>query len=347
MNSSKFNENLSAMINVSEDGSGKFCRNAYMDRMILNKAQCGVITAILVLEMATAMSLNTLLIKGIYKQNMVGSVTWYYVLLLGYAGCSLSLVIMPLNILLFTVYRSSRSCTLEYVTIFLGQTNCQFIGYLILLLASHRYLMTVPHTKLRISCLTSNFASRIVIVSVFGVSLLHGGASINFFGAIETPLPNIAMKIVDVTIGLVICVIYLRLYRRVRQYAANARVRFADNAVHVEQDIITSTERKPKYIKRLAVTISLILLALASCYIPFIIMDAWTSWYTFYQCQQAPQNVRFIYYLTYGSVFFTSILNAVIIIQRNKEMKLYVKSTICIDFFKSNVHPVLKSTGGF
>lgn len=86
--------------------------------------------------------------------------------------------------------------------------------------------------------------------------------------------------------------------------------------------------RKPKYVKELALTISFVLLALAICYVPFIVMDFWTSWYTFVQSKQAPRKIRFVYYMTYGSVFFTSVANAAIILYRNRDLKALVKATV-------------------
>ena len=343
MDTAELDRNLSGMLNTSNCGEQIFCRNAYMDRVILNDTQCGIIAAVMVLEIAITLPLNAFMTKGIHKNKMLASVTWQYILMLGYAGCSLSLFVIPLNIILFTSQRSSRSCQLEYTAIFVGQTNCQFTAYLIFLLALHRYLMTVPYSKLPVSFLTSQYTSRCSIVIVFLLSLLHGGASINFFGAIETSLPNILMKVIDVTLGIIISIIYLKLYIKIRRYTREVRVRFADDKVDGGRVQIQKTDNKPIYLKRLAVTISLILLALASCYIPFIIMDSWTSWYTFYKSEKAPQNVRFVYFLTYASVFFTSIANAIIVIHRNRDLKLFIKSNICMECFNAEVHPILRS----
>ena len=333
--------NSSVPINSSYGEEEILCRNAYTDRLILNDTQFGVITAVMILELIITLPLNTLLVKSIHRTKMLSSTTWQYILLLGYAGCSLSVIVIPMNIVLFTIYRTKRSCSLEYTAIFLGQINCQFTMYLILLLAMHRYWMTMPSRKLVTSISMNNITARGFIVAALILSLLHGGASINFFGTIATSMPNILMKVIDVTVGLIVFAIYLRLYMKIRRYIKTCRVRFKDEK-NVESAVqIDRLGKLPLYMRSLAITIFLILLALAACYIPFIIMDSWTSWYTFYKSEKAPQKIRFVYYLTYGSVFFTSIANACIVIQRNRDLKLYVKSATYKACCNVDVHPAV------
>ena len=331
--------NTSGIVNISHEGKQVLCRNAYMDRLILNDRQYDTITALLIVEMAVILPLNALMIKGIYKTKLVASTTWQYILLLGYAGCSLSLLVIPLNIILFTSERASRSCQLEYITIFIGQINCQFIGYLILLLALHRYWMTVSSQKLHTFFAMTSLTSKSCITLAFVLSLLHGGASVNFFGTIETSLPNILMKALDAVIGIVVSVIYLRLYIKIRKCIKNWRVRFKGDKGTESSIQIEALGKLPTYMKSLAITISLVLLALALCYIPFIIMDSWTSWYTFYRSEKAPKSVRFAYYLTYGSVFFTAIANASVVIYRDRDLRCYMKSVIYMACFDVDVHP--------
>ena len=331
----------SAPINSSYGRRETLCRNAYTDRLILNDTQCSAITAVMILELVITLPLNALMVKGIHKTKMLSSTTWQYILLLGYAGCSLSVVVIPMNIVLFTIYRAKRSCSLEYMAIFLGQINCQFTMYLILLLAMHRYWMTMPSPKLLSSISIKNIAARGFVVAALLLSLLHGGASINFFGTITTSMPNILMKVLDITIGIIVFAIYLRLYIKIRRYIKACRVRFKDDK-NVESAVqFDRLGKLPLYMKSLAITIFLILMVLAACYVPFIIMDSWTSWYTFYKSEKAPQKVRFVYYLTYGSVFFTSIANACIVIQRNRDLKLYANSAICMACCNVDVHPAV------
>ena len=339
MDASNLFNNSSGQVNSSYEEMQVFCRNAYMDRLILNDTQCAIFTAMMVLEMLITLPLNALMIRGIYKTKGL-STTWQYILFLGYAGCSLSLIVIPLNIVLFTTFRSSRSCTLEYAAIFVGQITCQFTVYLIFLLALHRYWMTVSGQKLPGSFLATHCTSKGSIILISIMSIFHGGASVNFFGTIKTSLPNILMKVVDATIGIVISIIYLRLYLNIHRYVKTCRVRFKDDTA-VETKVQTLPKRKlPGNIKNLAVTISIILLVIACCYVPFIIMDSWTSWYTFYKSAKAPQTIRFTYYLTYGSVFFTSIANACIVICRDRDLKFYIKSFIYMECFNTDVHPI-------
>ena len=341
MNPSSLLNNTSGIINVSYEGKEILCRNAYMDRLILNDRQCVIITTLFIVEMIVILPLNAFMMKGIYKTKFVASTTWQYILLLGYAGCSLSLLIIPLNIILFTTERASRFCQLEYTTIFIGQINCQFIAYLIFLLALHRYWMTVSGQTLPTCFAKVSLTSKSSITLAFALSLLHGGASVNFFGMIETSMPNILMKALDATIGIVVSAIYLRLYIKIRKCIKNWRVRFTGDK-GTERNVQTEAlEKLPTYMRSLAITISLVVLALALCYIPFIIMDSWTSWYTFYRSEKAPESIRFVYYLTYGSVFFTSIANASVVIYRDRDLRFYMKSVIYMDCLDADVHPVL------
>ena len=304
------------------------CRNAYTDRTILSKSQSTTLGILLTFELLLTLPLNALLIFGILKTKLSDSTTWRYIFLLGISGCFLGIIVIPINILLFTKERKMRNCDFEYSAIFIGQTVCQFTAYLIFLLALHRYFISLPDAKGSWSTFTSKTGSRRLVICVFIVSLLHGAASVDFFGKVSTPIPNIAMKVIDFILGLMVYSIYLRLYLRIRRYAKQLRVRFNDVPIETRQPQTKRVIRKPKYVKELALTISFVLLAVAIGYVPFIVMDCWTSWYTFVKSKTAPQNVRFVYYMTYGSVFFTSVANAAIILYRNRDLKALVKATV-------------------
>ena len=298
---------------------------------MLTTEQSIVVAVFFILEILTVVPLNVILIIGICKNKLTDSITWKNITLLGFSGCFLGLFVIPINVILFTAKKWTRWCRMEYAAIFIGQTNCQFTVYIIFLLALHRYFMTRPRKKGRRKILQRLTKSSTQIwMVVFVMSLLHGAASVDFFGMISSSVPNILMKIIDVSLGLIIFIIYLRLYIQIKKYARNFRVTFADSDIKLSQPrpkrMIT-----PKYVKETAITIALILLVLAVCYIPFLVMDIWTSWYTFLQSRQAPKNIRFAYYLTYGSVFFVSIGNAVVIIYRNRDLKLFCKRILFND----------------
>ncbi len=305
------------------------CRNAYSDRIMISKIQCTTITIVLSLISVITIPLNGLIAIAILKTKKTAAdpLSWYYMLLITLSGCSIGTLVIPVNVVLFTTECQIRNCSLEYSAIFIGQIVCQFSAYVTFLIAIHRYFISTPDRNRRCSFFTSKTGAHKLTIIAFLISMLHGFVSVNFFGKLSTSLPNVIMKAVDFILGLTIYFIYLRLYITIHRYAKNIRVRFQDNfelrPMHSARII-----RRPKYVRSLAVTISLILIALAICYIPFLIMDLWTSFYTFIKEEHSPRNVRFVYFLSYAFVFLTSVANGGIILHRNRDIREFVKVSV-------------------
>eukprot|EP00794_Sanderia_malayensis_P017053 gene17053-18771_t len=75
------------------------------------------------------------------------------------------------------------------------------------------------------------------------------------------------------------------------------------------------------------VTVLLVMISLALCYLPVVAVDLWTGYYTLIKKtpSAAPVWLRFTYYLTFFPAFLNSSLNAGIFLYRNEESRAYFK----------------------
>ncbi len=218
------------------------------------------------------------------------------------------------------VFGHTRVCWLELTSLFLGQTNGHFSMYLILAIATQRFLK-IKYGMKRLFIATKS-GSWTLAVTCFVWSVCHGLVSTYFFDQLKSRVPNIIMMVIRSVIVLTIYICYFLLYRSVsQQVKVTAKWNKSSDTV---QGLSKSRNSVPTFFK----TVFLILIGLAACYIPLLIMDLWTGFYTLIEDKAAPQWPRFLYYLMHAPFFVNSSLNAAIYVYRNKDCKDYLKGLL-------------------
>ena len=84
----------------------------------------------------------------------------------------------------------------------------------------------------------------------------------------------------------------------------------------------------PRHLRKFIKTVTMLLVAGLFCYLPFIITDLWTGWYTLYLKAESPRNLRFAYYMSTVPVFSYCPFNACLFMYRNETVKKYVRGKL-------------------
>ena len=292
------------------------CPNSLASRLTITTAQSYTVAgAISFLILPTLLANGLLLfvqmrkIKSSYQMNTV---------ITSINGCLFSVSGLPMYIALFTQYRQQRNCLLENTSIFVVQVETHVLGYTILVLAIDRYFFVRPNfgwSKSVSLWMQTRVGLAITTSAILILSLLHGTVSINFFEGLKSTIAKVAMMLLNAIIVLVVYVAYLKLYCEIRVHEISFSNSQEQNARSQGRD-----RDGGGYMREFIKTVSILLIAGIICYLPFLVMDCWTGWYTFGLKTESPQNVRFCYYLSLVPVFLYSSINASLLLYRSDEV---------------------------
>ena len=297
------------------------CQNAFTNRIILTSAQHSAVAACLALFIPLTVSINACLALGLYKTKLLTSRSQWYVLLLTISDGIYGMTSVPLMLLLFTFYRSTEFCALEYAAIFAIQLNMNASFYFILLISFYRYMKIDPSLKnrtfrgLRRSIMSGKLANLSVVLCVV-FPMLHAICSTYVFGAITTVIPNLAMKFFEIVILIAIYALYCRLYFRV--------MRKKDRYIETVNHAIRIQQNKSAYADRFVMTVVFILIALSMSFVPMMITDVWTLYDSLILDIPPSRDLYFCYYLACMFMTTSCVVNAVILIYRNNQVRQYL-----------------------
>ncbi len=315
----------------------KYCYNAFVGRMILTRAQHLSIASVAALSIPLQISCNAAVIIAFYKTKQLKSASNWNIAILSFSDCLGGLVSLPLYCVLFAAFGKERVCWYEQLTVGMLQTNSHFSCYTMVVIALQRYLKARP--GLTESSLSRKLASKkgTVFTSslVLLVSILHGIVSTNFFNTTTTNIPKVIMAIINIAPVAAIYICYLRLYRNIRSHVTNITVELNSSTTH--QDSTTTTTNQPTYCNELAKTMYFILASFAVCSIPFLIADFVTGWYALVLKVNAPQTVRYFYYMSFWPLSLNGIINALILLYRNKKAAKYIKDHLTMNPCRKSV----------
>ena len=301
------------------------CPNAFKDRVLLNKGQSDTILFITGITLPCILFINLFQGVALYKTRSLNSRCRWYVFMLTISDGMYAVTAMPLLLVLFSKYRETRFCLLEYATVFAIQFNLNVSVYLTALIAYQRYLKINPSLKnltstgLRWSLMSGNLANFLVVLC-FVLPLAHAIFSTHVFGKTSSPWPNFILKCVDVVIMSTVYFLYFKVCYRVR----NRRRQQGDLPMRV---IIKDKERSTRsssYSYEFTKTVLFILVTLVISFLPFLIVDLWTSWFTYVKHRTSPAPVRFFYNVSVTIMPSICFWNALIFIYRSKALKQYL-----------------------
>ena len=303
-----------------------YCYNSFVGRLILNRSQAISIAVCLLLQVPMIIATNGALIFALYKTNQLNSIANKLTLILSISDFLYGLVCVPSQAVLFAAFSSVRVCWYELATIFTSQLNGHFSAYIVITFSLQRYFKANPSLRSQTSMFAVAVVSKTGTTVLVAVDLLlsigHGLVTTYFFNTTRSKIPNYLLMSINFGALLVVYLLYIRLYCRVRSHAGTTKhIRVAQAG----QNNTNNGQANTRYYKDFTKTISIILVSFAICLVPYIIMDFLTGYYSFVKKAPSPQKIRFLYYLSFLPLYFFSAVNAIIILYRNKVASRYIK----------------------
>ena len=198
--------------------------------------------------------------------------------------------------------------------------NVRISSYTIFIIAMERYIKTNPNIRqtTRIgSWLTSKTGTVLMLFSFYSIALAGGLSTLSQSKAVETM--QLLLSVAENLSCLVGFSLYIRLYHRIKSAAE-------ENMVREQRD--NERHKIPPYIKRLAKTVFLILIALGMSILPVTLLRV-----VMFIMEKANTDIPQYLYLLRAifAVFLraNSALNAVIIIKSNPVLKTYAVQKFC------------------
>ena len=248
--------------------------------------------------------------------------------------CSGTIIVLPMVIVMFTTFRNTQNCTFELVLVFIHQTAAHLSIYTIFALALLRYsqvnseMLKPMGWKKKV---ISNTGTVFLIVASFTMAVLSGLASSYMFGCYYNRVPNWIIKALDSVLLVLTLCFYSRLFCKVKKYAETSTacaLEASNNNSDFRTNALTDSQR-PRYFKKLTVTVFLTFAALLVLAIPFIITDATTAYYEDFQSNTAtPQLLRFFLFYSWIIWALNSAFNAVLFLLSNTKIKMFYKKKI-------------------
>ena len=318
----------SSMQNKTELGS-PYCPNALVSRLVISKEQSYIVGITIAVIILPSLVINGVLFFVLTKAKKNNIACKMYIITSAVSGSLNSVTGFPMYIIIFTSYHHTRHCLFEKISIFTMQVNTHVLAYAILVLAIDRYFSVSPSfgwSKSAAKWMQSKNGSVIMCSSIVFMSILHGFVSVNFFAESKGVIGNVIMILINGIIACGVYVAYLKLYHEINVHRNSFKRAF--NQETVQECKSRRIKKTPKYLREFIKTVAILLIAGILCYLPYIVMDCWTGWYTFVLKTEAPQAVRFAYYMSVVPVILYSLVNAALLLYRNDKVKQFVQEKL-------------------
>ena len=273
-----------------------------------------------------AVLLNSVYCCVLYKTKQLKKKAKLLVFLQSFSDFLSGLFSIPGSVVLFAVYGNTRCCSFERILMFFGQANGHLGFYLLIMIAIQRYFACKPLGKfnnrfVRFSLFTFK-GLKITVVLVIMWSIFHGLVSVYFFGHVKSTVLNIMVMVIRTLVLVLTYIIYFRLYFSIKEHQRD----MAASKDDLDESYIGSPTNK-KY-SAFVKTVYLVLIAYAVSFVPILVADCWTGYFTFRNVY-APRLARFIYYLAHCTFFFNSSINTAIYLYRDEDSIAFLKKKLC------------------
>ena len=299
------------------------CYSVLVWRVSLSDQQQLVLSICLGLTILPVVILNFALSFALYALGDLRNKSKFFIFVLSISDTVFGLVAVPAHVVLYTALGSERSCWFERAFLFGAQTNGHFSFYTIMAIALERYLHVTSALRYGVESrgiagyltrLTSTTKGHCILLSImFILSLIHGLVPTYFFGRVQSNIPNIVMVFVRFIILAAIYISYVRMYIEIRKHVRANR----------------PLNQKHNKAFRTVVTI---LIIYTISFIPGMVTDFWTSYYSYVKETAAPTTLRFTYYLTFTLVYLNAAINAGVLIKANRRVLVYYKKRLSATF---------------
>ena len=285
---------------------------------------------------------NSLLIFAFSKTKQLTNSINAYIMFLSLSDCLLiGAVTLPLESILHIVYHNQDNCILSNFVLAFSNFSAKLSGYFILLIGLDRFMNIKTEFKEE-SCLLKKLRSKcgsiILTCLCLFLSMVQGGIAPL---TDKYPMPSICIDAFNIIIVISVCTLYIRIYMRVRRHCEESLLYKKDaGRVHIGEEntvgaemIGQKSDKVPIYMKELTKTVLLILVIIAICYLPYLILSIWISSVGHHEVSN---TVHVLHIITLLVVYLNSGLNACVILYRNEVARRYLSRKISNANFLSN-----------
>lgn len=310
--------NISSIVSSNIDDRPA-CYTAVAWRVYLTKEQSTVLAVSYSSTVIPTIVLNLALCFYLLRNRNWKEHSRLLIFILSLSDMLMGFVSIPGSVLLCTLFSHRRHCLIERAVVFFGQTNGHFSFYITLAIAMHRYVKNRWKVFGVYQFLQPAFTKsglKIMILVLFLISCVHGVVSTYFFGLVSSSLPNIIMMVVRGVILLAIQCCYFRLYITVKRHFEETQAAIKN----MPTDSKHSDERELPNIDKISKVnrvVLIIMVLLATSFLPATIADVWTGYYTLIKGTKAPMLPRFAFYLSFTAIFLNGALNAAVFIHQS------------------------------
>ena len=282
----------------------------------LTREQRHVVAMISGLLSPSVLVTNVLVVMGLVQRKQLTNTLNYLYLCLSISDCFMAVITLPSNVLVLVFDSCNYAITNKIIT----KINARTSSYTIFIIALERYIKTNPNmgqTNRIGSWLTSKTGTVFMLFTSYSMALGGGLSTLSQSKAVATM--QLLLSVAEILLCLACFSLYLRLYHRTKSAAL-------ESVVRVKRD--DERSEIPLYVKRLAKTVFLILIALGMSILPVILLRVVTL-----IMKKSNTDIPQYFHLLRAifAVFLraNSALNAVIIIKSNPVLKTYAVEKFC------------------
>ena len=224
---------------------------------------------------------------------------------------------MPLCAFLFLTYGNQTKCQLVLTSEAFTLFHRSFSGFLTLLIAVDRYINIRPKfsedncclKKLKPKCSSVTLTSLCLLWSVASVGLL------NLEKNLRNALLRICVGTIDISGVVTVYTLYIRVYIKIIRHIKTS-------VVYSKEKVQNRSTEMPQYTNELAKTIFVIMVIIAACYLPFLLLHIYIS-----NAGGIPISNGLQFSCCLSFLPMNTSLNACIFLYRNQRLQGYLKQT--------------------
>ena len=295
-------------MNSSVNGTlSSYCRNMFSKRIILSTQESLAIAVTSGLLIPFTVLTNFNVIRFLVQSKQLWKISSYLIFILSLADICTGLIVLPLKVVLFTVYHRVRFCKFELFAQFASHLILRTSIQILAVIALDRMINLKKMTKYD-SVMTKrkvNFS----ITAVLCVSVITATASCISSLMNQYFFTNLVLHTADMTLICTILFYYANIYYSVWSFVKHSILWKGRN--------LDTQKKKPEYLSKLGNTIFLMLLSIFLCYVPFIIMAFYVIVKIFAYEEKISRSEGFALFFSYPLICANSSVNAVIFLWRN------------------------------
>ena len=304
------------MVNLTTNT--RYCPNAYSERVFLTDEQMLLFKFVFISLAPVAVIANGIIIYRITRSKLYRNVSNFLILIMSIADFLTGAATLPCVYALYSTYARSRFCVFELATQFVS-TTLGYISIAMVMFIAIERLITQKFKSVS-GVVLSNRSARClalatITVSISMCSLLTISSTYNSIRIISMAFSLIIIIIVTVVFASYVLT-YIQIYNFVRNSIVCKGNSFQRRA---------TLQKFPTYLHELGKTALYIILGMAFCYLPVVILIFIaffnnTSEDCLMTCNVDKSWLRIAFYVAYALIYSNSSLNALIILIRNRSI---------------------------